>query len=139
VPTLTLWDGLRAVRFKLWDQGRERLVTFAEARHRNDVGAGSGGHQAREQIRPHGRGRAEFPAELDAGRIRSGTWFRLWAGSPTERCREPQQALASVPAGVCLPACSGSVFTVRTSRFPPSELIEAVRRPETAGFEAVMS
>jgi acyl-lipid omega-6 desaturase (Delta-12 desaturase) len=32
VPTLTLLDGLRAVRFKLWDEGRERLVTFAEAR-----------------------------------------------------------------------------------------------------------
>jgi acyl-lipid omega-6 desaturase (Delta-12 desaturase) len=32
VPTLTLWDGLRAVRLKLWDPDRRRLVTFAEAR-----------------------------------------------------------------------------------------------------------
>jgi omega-6 fatty acid desaturase (delta-12 desaturase) len=32
VPTLSLWDGLRAVRFKLWDEHRGRLVTFAEAR-----------------------------------------------------------------------------------------------------------
>jgi acyl-lipid omega-6 desaturase (Delta-12 desaturase) len=32
VPTLSLWDGLRAVRFKLWDEERGRLVTFAEAR-----------------------------------------------------------------------------------------------------------
>jgi omega-6 fatty acid desaturase (delta-12 desaturase) len=32
VPTLTMWDGLRAVRLKLWDEGRGRLVTFAEAR-----------------------------------------------------------------------------------------------------------
>jgi acyl-lipid omega-6 desaturase (Delta-12 desaturase) len=32
VPTLSLWDGLRAVRFKLWDEDRGRLVTFAEAR-----------------------------------------------------------------------------------------------------------
>jgi acyl-lipid omega-6 desaturase (Delta-12 desaturase) len=32
VPTLSLWDGLRAVRFKLWDEGRGRLVTFAEER-----------------------------------------------------------------------------------------------------------
>jgi omega-6 fatty acid desaturase (delta-12 desaturase) len=32
VPTLSLWDGLRAVRFKLWDERRKRLVTFAEAR-----------------------------------------------------------------------------------------------------------
>jgi acyl-lipid omega-6 desaturase (Delta-12 desaturase) len=32
VPTLSLWDGLRAVRFKLWDERRRRLVTFAEAR-----------------------------------------------------------------------------------------------------------
>ncbi len=32
VPTLSLWDGLRAVRFKLWDEERGRLVTFADAR-----------------------------------------------------------------------------------------------------------
>jgi acyl-lipid omega-6 desaturase (Delta-12 desaturase) len=32
VPTLSLWDGLRAVRFKLWDEDGRRLVTFAEAR-----------------------------------------------------------------------------------------------------------
>jgi acyl-lipid omega-6 desaturase (Delta-12 desaturase) len=32
VPTLSLLDGLRAVRLKLWDQERGRLVTFAEAR-----------------------------------------------------------------------------------------------------------
>jgi omega-6 fatty acid desaturase (delta-12 desaturase) len=32
VPTLSLWDGLRAVRFKLWDEQRGRLVTFAQAR-----------------------------------------------------------------------------------------------------------
>ena len=32
VPTLSLRDGLRAVRFKLWDEDRGRLVTFAEAR-----------------------------------------------------------------------------------------------------------
>ena len=32
VPTLTLWDGLRAVRRKLWDQRSGRLVTFAQAR-----------------------------------------------------------------------------------------------------------
>jgi omega-6 fatty acid desaturase (delta-12 desaturase) len=32
VPTLSLWDGLRAVRFKLWDERSGRLVTFAQAR-----------------------------------------------------------------------------------------------------------
>jgi omega-6 fatty acid desaturase (delta-12 desaturase) len=32
VPTLSLWDGLRAARLKLWDEDRRRLVTFAEAR-----------------------------------------------------------------------------------------------------------
>jgi hypothetical protein len=32
VPTLSLWDGLRAVRLKLWDEDGRRLVTFAEAR-----------------------------------------------------------------------------------------------------------
>jgi omega-6 fatty acid desaturase (delta-12 desaturase) len=31
VPTLSLWDGLRATRLKLWDEDRGRLVTFAEA------------------------------------------------------------------------------------------------------------
>jgi omega-6 fatty acid desaturase (delta-12 desaturase) len=31
VPTLTLWDGLRAVRLKLWDEDHGRMVTFAEA------------------------------------------------------------------------------------------------------------
>jgi acyl-lipid omega-6 desaturase (Delta-12 desaturase) len=32
VPTLSMWDGLRAIRLKLWDEARGRLVTFAEAR-----------------------------------------------------------------------------------------------------------
>jgi acyl-lipid omega-6 desaturase (Delta-12 desaturase) len=32
VPTLSMWDGMRAVRLKLWDERRRRLVTFAEAR-----------------------------------------------------------------------------------------------------------
>jgi omega-6 fatty acid desaturase (delta-12 desaturase) len=31
VPTLSLRDGLSAVRFKLWDEERRRLVTFAQA------------------------------------------------------------------------------------------------------------
>jgi omega-6 fatty acid desaturase (delta-12 desaturase) len=32
VPTLTLIDGVRAVRLKLWDEERRRLVTFGQAR-----------------------------------------------------------------------------------------------------------
>jgi acyl-lipid omega-6 desaturase (Delta-12 desaturase) len=32
VPTLSLWDGLRAVALKLWDEDSARLVTFAQAR-----------------------------------------------------------------------------------------------------------
>ena len=31
VPTLSLWDGMRAVRFKLWDEQQGRLVTFRQA------------------------------------------------------------------------------------------------------------
>lgn len=31
VPTLSLWDGVRAVRYKLWDEHAGRLVTFAQA------------------------------------------------------------------------------------------------------------
>ncbi len=38
VPTLSLWDGLRAVRLKLWDEERGRLVTFAQARAPRDTG-----------------------------------------------------------------------------------------------------
>jgi omega-6 fatty acid desaturase (delta-12 desaturase) len=32
VPTLTLWDGVRASRLKLWDEGERRLVGFPSAR-----------------------------------------------------------------------------------------------------------
>jgi omega-6 fatty acid desaturase (delta-12 desaturase) len=32
VPTLSVWDGLRAVRLKLWDEDARQLVTFAAAR-----------------------------------------------------------------------------------------------------------
>jgi omega-6 fatty acid desaturase (delta-12 desaturase) len=32
VPTLSLRDGLRAVRLKLWDEQQARLITFAQAR-----------------------------------------------------------------------------------------------------------
>jgi omega-6 fatty acid desaturase (delta-12 desaturase) len=31
VPTLSLWDGLKATRLKLWDEDRQKLVTFAQA------------------------------------------------------------------------------------------------------------
>ncbi|MGH2859534.1 MAG: fatty acid desaturase [Solirubrobacteraceae bacterium] len=31
VPTLSLWDGLRCVRLKLWDEARGRMVSFGEA------------------------------------------------------------------------------------------------------------
>jgi omega-6 fatty acid desaturase (delta-12 desaturase) len=32
VPVLSLWDGLRAVKLKLWDEDSGKLVTFAQAR-----------------------------------------------------------------------------------------------------------
>jgi omega-6 fatty acid desaturase (delta-12 desaturase) len=32
VPTLSLWDGMKCVRLKLWDDEHGRLVTFSEAR-----------------------------------------------------------------------------------------------------------
>jgi omega-6 fatty acid desaturase (delta-12 desaturase) len=34
VPTLSVWDGMRCVKLKLWDEGRGRLVSFREARAR---------------------------------------------------------------------------------------------------------
>jgi acyl-lipid omega-6 desaturase (Delta-12 desaturase) len=47
VPVLSLWDGLRAVRLKLWDEDAGRLITFAQAREPRGaaalVGAGAGG------------------------------------------------------------------------------------------------
>jgi omega-6 fatty acid desaturase (delta-12 desaturase) len=33
VPQLSLWDGLKAMRLKLYDEDGRRLVTFAQARH----------------------------------------------------------------------------------------------------------
>jgi hypothetical protein len=32
VPTLSLWDGLRAVRLKLFNEETGKMVTFAQAR-----------------------------------------------------------------------------------------------------------
>jgi omega-6 fatty acid desaturase (delta-12 desaturase) len=40
VPTLSLWDGLRAVRLKLWDEDQSRLVTFAQVRGKSKPSAG---------------------------------------------------------------------------------------------------
>ena len=37
VPTLSLREGLRAVRLKLWDEERGKLVTFAQARPNRDI------------------------------------------------------------------------------------------------------
>jgi omega-6 fatty acid desaturase (delta-12 desaturase) len=50
VPVLSLWDGLRAVRLKLWDEDGGRMITFAQAARQPTVsprlasaGAGAGG------------------------------------------------------------------------------------------------
>jgi hypothetical protein len=32
VPTLSLWDGARAVTLKLWDEDAKRLVSFGHVR-----------------------------------------------------------------------------------------------------------
>jgi omega-6 fatty acid desaturase (delta-12 desaturase) len=42
VPTLSLADGLRTVRLKLWDESTQRLVGFAAARRLRLVTAGAG-------------------------------------------------------------------------------------------------
>jgi omega-6 fatty acid desaturase (delta-12 desaturase) len=39
VPTLSLWDGIRAVQLKLWDEDGKRMVTFAQAHRANPGGA----------------------------------------------------------------------------------------------------
>jgi omega-6 fatty acid desaturase (delta-12 desaturase) len=41
VPVLTLWDGFKAVRLKLWDEGSGRLVTFAQARELRQARGGT--------------------------------------------------------------------------------------------------
>jgi omega-6 fatty acid desaturase (delta-12 desaturase) len=41
VPILSLWDGLRAVKLKLWDEESGKLVTFAQARDAAGAGAAS--------------------------------------------------------------------------------------------------
>ena len=40
VPTISLWDGARAVRLKLWDEQTRKLVTFAQARRATVAQAG---------------------------------------------------------------------------------------------------
>jgi omega-6 fatty acid desaturase (delta-12 desaturase) len=53
VPTLTLWDGLRSVRLKLWDEEHGKLVTFAQARPSQPSGAaGPGATTAKVVSRP---------------------------------------------------------------------------------------
>jgi omega-6 fatty acid desaturase (delta-12 desaturase) len=42
VPTLSFWDGMRAVRLKVYDEERGRLVTWAEARSARPVAPGPG-------------------------------------------------------------------------------------------------
>jgi omega-6 fatty acid desaturase (delta-12 desaturase) len=55
VPTLSLTDGLRAVRLKLYDQGGGRMVSFAQARAGSP--AGRQPHTTRRKARrPLGRG-----------------------------------------------------------------------------------
>jgi acyl-lipid omega-6 desaturase (Delta-12 desaturase) len=39
VPTLSLWDGLVAVKFKLWDERAGRLVTFGHLRRERSLAA----------------------------------------------------------------------------------------------------
>ncbi len=43
VPTLSLWDALRTVRLKLWDEDRGKLVTFAQASFKQPAGVASAG------------------------------------------------------------------------------------------------
>jgi acyl-lipid omega-6 desaturase (Delta-12 desaturase) len=52
VPTISMWDGIMATRFKLWDERHGKLVTFAEAR-RSTAGVvrGAEDHAA---AHPHG-------------------------------------------------------------------------------------
>ncbi len=46
VPTLSLWDGLRCVRLKVWDEDRGRLLTWAQARRSAPVRVAAAGSRA---------------------------------------------------------------------------------------------
>jgi omega-6 fatty acid desaturase (delta-12 desaturase) len=58
VPTLSLWDGLRSVRLKLWDEEHGKLVTFAQATPKKAAGVPSPGSPSADiaarpvQVRP---------------------------------------------------------------------------------------
>jgi omega-6 fatty acid desaturase (delta-12 desaturase) len=52
VPTLSILDGLRAVRLKLWDEDARRLLTFAEARRLRGGAARPRPAQARRSASP---------------------------------------------------------------------------------------
>jgi acyl-lipid omega-6 desaturase (Delta-12 desaturase) len=43
VPMLSLWDALRTIRLKLWDEERRKLVTFAQAMPKEPAGTASAG------------------------------------------------------------------------------------------------
>jgi omega-6 fatty acid desaturase (delta-12 desaturase) len=45
VPVLTLWQGIRAFRLKLWDEDRGRLVGFAQARRPQPMSPGRAAEQ----------------------------------------------------------------------------------------------
>jgi omega-6 fatty acid desaturase (delta-12 desaturase) len=40
VPTITLWDGVKAARLKVWDEEEERLATFPQARRSAALASG---------------------------------------------------------------------------------------------------
>lgn len=42
VPTLSIWQGMRAVRLKLWDEDQRKLVSFAQARTKQPLGPANG-------------------------------------------------------------------------------------------------
>ena len=83
VPTLSLWDGLRSVRLKLWDEERGKLVTFAQARPK------AAARPAERRI-----GRNCFPASRSALKAPSSPVSKSPArgASPAARARVPIEA-----------------------------------------------
>ncbi len=43
VPTLSIWQGMRSVKFKLWDEDQKKLVGFAQARTERPPGPANAG------------------------------------------------------------------------------------------------
>ena len=96
VPTLSLLDGLRAVRLKLWDEQHGRLVTFAHARrvtrrcraaHAIDANLRDSSRRRLPLGRPGTRNKAFTTTSGIASRLRRWPWRSRWPTTASSSVR----------------------------------------------------